>query len=144
MGQLAVRRLSSRKVSAVDSWIPRAKRAKLGQLMRSADPFARVGRAACRLPQWMKLWERAARRGAEMSLYKFLTSAAVLWLSTQGPVGAAIHEARVSGGTVTGTVNNGVASFKGIPFAAPPVGQLRWKPPQPVIPWNGLRRSDSF
>src|SRR5689334_3095676 len=86
----------------------------------------------------------AERRRDDMGLGKFLTTAAVLWLSMQGPVGASIHEARVSGGTVTGTVNNGVASFKGIPFAAPPVGQLRWKPPQPVIPWNGLRRSDSF
>jgi para-nitrobenzyl esterase len=45
---------------------------------------------------------------------------------------------------VMGTINNGVASFKGIPFAAPPIGQLRWKPPQPVIPWKGIKRTDSF
>ena len=31
--------------------------------------------------------------------------------------------------------------FRGIPFAAPPVGKLRWKPPQPVSPWNGVRPS---
>src|SRR6188768_1316118 len=92
----------------------------------------------------MRQLERAARRGAGMSLYRCLTSSAVLWLSMQGPVGAAIQEAHVSGGTVTGAVNNGVASFKGIPFAAPPIGQLRWKPPQPVIPWVGIKRSDSF
>lgn len=79
-----------------------------------------------------------------MSLYKCLTSAAVLWIALPAPVGAAIHEAHVSGGTVTGTINNGVASFKGIPFAAPPIRQLRWKPPQPVIPWGGIRKSDSF
>jgi para-nitrobenzyl esterase len=79
-----------------------------------------------------------------MSLCKILTSAAVLWIALPAPVGAAIQEARVSGGTVTGTMNNGVASFKGIPFAAPPIGRLRWKPPQPVIPWDGIKRSDSF
>jgi para-nitrobenzyl esterase len=79
-----------------------------------------------------------------MRLYRALTSAAVLWLALPAPVGAAIQEARVSGGTIMGTTTNGVASFKGIPFAAPPIGQLRWKPPQPVIPWDGIRRSDSF
>ncbi|MCI0420854.1 MAG: carboxylesterase family protein, partial [Acidobacteria bacterium] len=78
-----------------------------------------------------------------MTLYKFLTSAAVLWIALRAPVGAAIQEAHVSGGTVMGTINNGVASFKGIPFAAPPIGQLRWKPPQPVIPWDGIKRSNS-
>jgi para-nitrobenzyl esterase len=35
-------------------------------------------------------------------------------------------------GTFTGTMSNGVTSFKGIPYAAPPIGTLRWKPPQPL------------
>ena len=79
-----------------------------------------------------------------MRLYKLLTSSAALWIALLAPVGAAIQKAHVSGGTVMGTLNNGVASFKGIPFAAPPIGRLRWKPPQPVIPWDGIKRSDSF
>src|SRR5690348_4345904 len=79
-----------------------------------------------------------------MTLHTFLTGAAILWIALPGPVGAAIQEAHVSGGTVMGTMDNGVASFKGIPFAAPPIGQLRWKPPQPVVPWDGIKRSDSF
>jgi len=37
-----------------------------------------------------------------------------------------------------------VRSYKGIPFAAPPVGDLRWKPPQPVKPWKGIRVAKSF
>ena len=38
----------------------------------------------------------------------------------------------------------GVTAFKGIPFGAPPVGDLRWKPPQPVKPWSGVRPGDKF
>src|SRR5215212_802759 len=38
----------------------------------------------------------------------------------------------------------GIRSFKGIPFAAPPIGELRWKPPQPAIPWEGVRKADQF
>ena len=45
----------------------------------------------------------------------------------------------VSGGSVRGAEWNGGHLFRGIPFAAPPVENLRWKPPQPVIPWKGLR-----
>ena len=51
---------------------------------------------------------------------------------------------RVDGGTISGTAADGVRSYKGIPFAAPPVGDLRWKPPQPVIPWEGVRECISF
>ncbi|HEV7661986.1 MAG TPA: carboxylesterase family protein [Chloroflexota bacterium] len=35
-------------------------------------------------------------------------------------------------------------TFRAIPFAAPPVGNLRWQPPQPVTPWEGVRRGDNF
>jgi len=53
---------------------------------------------------------------------------------------------RTANGTVEGTPdkNADVRSFKGIPFAAPPVGDLRWKPPQPVKDWPGARKADQF
>jgi para-nitrobenzyl esterase len=47
-------------------------------------------------------------------------------------------------GKVEGTIENGIKVFKGIPFAAPPVGDLRWKAPQPVKPWEGVRKADKF
>ncbi len=51
---------------------------------------------------------------------------------------------RVDTGRVKGAVNNGVATFKGIPFAAPPVGALRWQAPQPATPWKGVRDAVAF
>jgi para-nitrobenzyl esterase len=44
----------------------------------------------------------------------------------------------VSGGQIQGTVQDGVSIYKGIPFAAPPLGDLRWKDPQPVQSWSGV------
>lgn len=47
-------------------------------------------------------------------------------------------------GMVEGVDLSGIRSFKGIPYAAPPVGELRWKKPQPVPQWNGVRKADKF
>ena len=47
-------------------------------------------------------------------------------------------------GALRGQSDGVVASFKGVPYAAPPVGDLRWKPPAPQAPWAGVRSaSDS-
>ena len=51
---------------------------------------------------------------------------------------------RVTGGMIQGVVEEDMTIFKGIPFAAPPVGELRWKAPQPVVPWEGVRQADKF
>ena len=47
-------------------------------------------------------------------------------------------------GAVQGATAKGVIAYKGIPFAAPPVGNLRWQPPQPVAAWNGVLQATSF
>ena len=52
----------------------------------------------------------------------------------------------IDGGKVIGvqTPTEGIIAYKGIPFAAPPVGDLRWKEPQPVIPWEGVKTADKY
>ena len=57
---------------------------------------------------------------------------------------AQVKEAEVTGGKVVGIPANGIVSFKGIPFAAAPVGPLRWKAPQPLRPWTGALTARSF
>jgi para-nitrobenzyl esterase len=47
-------------------------------------------------------------------------------------------------GKIAGSFVNGLYIFKGIPYAAPPVGELRWMPPQPVKKWDGVRDAKNF
>lgn len=52
----------------------------------------------------------------------------------------------ITGGKVQGVTTDisGVWVYRGIPYAAPPIGGLRWKAPQPVIPWEGVKVADTF
>ena len=52
----------------------------------------------------------------------------------------------IEGGEIQGvkTETKGVYVYKGIPYAAPPVGENRWREPQPVIPWQDIKIADSF
>jgi len=47
-------------------------------------------------------------------------------------------------GTLIGEPGNEVRIYRGIPYAAPPVGDLRWKPPVPAAPWDGIRECTAF
>ncbi|HEY4195287.1 MAG TPA: carboxylesterase family protein, partial [Mucilaginibacter sp.] len=62
----------------------------------------------------------------------------ILALSLQ--VSAQTSQVTIANGALEGTTNpaTGIRSFKGIPFAQPPVGDLRWKEPQPVKSWTGV------
>src|SRR4030042_1665548 len=51
---------------------------------------------------------------------------------------------RVEGGLLSGVAADGVVAYKGIPYAAPPVGDLRWRAPQPVAPWADVRVADAY
>ncbi|MGO8816748.1 MAG: carboxylesterase/lipase family protein [Terriglobia bacterium] len=64
-----------------------------------------------------------------------------------GPLPAAINPTvKVDGGLVSGISGRdpSIITFKGIPFAAPPIGDLRWRAPNPVLPWQGVRRANQF
>lgn len=69
-----------------------------------------------------------------------ITSFALISCSNSNPV------LTVEGGKVIGveTPTKGIIAFKGIPFAAPPVGKLRWQEPQPVVPWEGVKVADTY
>ena len=47
-------------------------------------------------------------------------------------------------GALKGTAGRGVRTWKGIPYAKPPVGELRFKAPEPPAPWDGVKHADSF
>ena len=51
---------------------------------------------------------------------------------------------KVNEGYLQGAFENGLAVYKGIPFAAPPVGELRWRAPQPAAKWDGVRQANKF
>jgi para-nitrobenzyl esterase len=57
---------------------------------------------------------------------------------------AATEPLTVDGGRITGVVDRDIRVYKGIPYAAPPTGDLRWKPPGPVVPWSGVRDASSY
>ncbi len=51
---------------------------------------------------------------------------------------------RIDSGALEGITAEGVIAFKGVPFAAPPVGALRWRPPQPAAHWSGTRSAAEY
>lgn len=57
---------------------------------------------------------------------------------------ASAEPIRIAAGLVEGVEEDGVLVFKGIPFAAPPVGPLRWRAPAPPAAWTGVRNADQF
>jgi para-nitrobenzyl esterase len=59
-------------------------------------------------------------------------------LAASGP------QVQTSAGVVEGKEDGAVVAFLGIPYAAPPVGDLRWKPPAPAVKWSGIRKATGF
>ena len=66
--------------------------------------------------------------------------------AVEGQTGGVTAPVTVAQGTLTGvlTADGAVEVYAGIPYAAPPVGENRWRPPQPAEPWEGVRACDAF
>src|SRR5262245_34814509 len=73
------------------------------------------------------------------------TAALVIFMAIHLPA-AAPEPVRTDAGLIAPAVNSpdGIRVFRGIPFGAPPIGQLRWKPTQPPAHWDGVRKADEF
>ena len=74
--------------------------------------------------------------------WRLLLVALALAANAQAQSGPALGPVKVGGGLISGLAlgeKKDVCAYKGIPYAAPPVGALRWRPPQPVKPWDGVR-----
>ena len=72
-------------------------------------------------------------------LFYLVAAALCLWACAAKP-----GQVKVTGGTIQGEVLEDMTVYKGIPFAAPPVGDFRWKAPQPVVAWDGVRECKEF
>jgi para-nitrobenzyl esterase len=60
------------------------------------------------------------------------------------PAVALASPVRIESGALQGVDANGLSIYKGVPYAAPPLGDLRWREPQPVKPWKGIRKAIVF
>ena len=81
-----------------------------------------------------------ASRVTKLLLY-FLAGVAAMGVGTTAQQPRVV---RVDSGELQGVLDDGVVSYKGIPFVAPPVGDLRWRPPQPAAAWTGVRQAAEF
>jgi para-nitrobenzyl esterase len=76
----------------------------------------------------------ARRLALALALICPLAAPAVVWA----------HPVATQSGLVAGVHADGVSAWLGLPFAAPPTGDLRWRPPQAPAPWRGVRKADAF
>ena len=68
----------------------------------------------------------------------------VLAASSAGHAQSAAPVVKARGGELQGVLEHGVAAFKGIPYAAAPIGALRWRQPRPAASWQGVRQAGSY
>ena len=75
-----------------------------------------------------------------------LAAGALLVQASRPALAAIAAPVKVESGLVSGSpgATSEVTVFKGIPYAAPPIGELRWRAPQPALKWDGVRRADKY
>ena len=73
-----------------------------------------------------------------------VAAALCLFLTGTWAMSTLAKPARVESGVIEGVTKDALTIYMGVPFAAPPVGELRWREPQPVVPWKGSRPATTF
>ncbi|HSS60149.1 MAG TPA: carboxylesterase family protein [Candidatus Limnocylindrales bacterium] len=89
----------------------------------------------------------ALRAAAVLTTLAFVATGATTGAANaRSTYGAATAQpvVKVDGGVIRGAVTSGGLAFRGIPYAAAPTGDLRWRPPAPVIAWQGIRGATQF
>ena len=113
-------------VDALDAWVERGTAPPATPVAYDANPkTAGRSRPLCEYPKW-------PRYNGSGDVNAAASFTCVTGESAQ---------VRVAEGQLRGQVLDGVAVFRAVPFAAPPVGALRFRPPQPAKPWSGVREA---
>jgi len=89
---------------------------------------------------------RTGTRGAWSAALIIAVTCATVACNDQTSLGPTPEDpVKIESGLVAGKLlQNGVKAYLGVPYAAPPVGPLRWREPQPVVPWEGVYNADRF
>ena len=78
------------------------------------------------------------------SLFSIFTVSIVMMLTGCNADNLSEATVTIKDGAIQGTAGDGMVVFRGIPFAVPPVGELRWKAPQPVVQRGGVLLAQKF
>jgi para-nitrobenzyl esterase len=89
---------------------------------------------------------RASSYGARFVIIYVILAMISVMLGLSPLMAAMKDPVRTEAGLLSGTPARDptITVYKGVPYAAPPIGDLRWRPPQPPIPWQGVRKADQF
>ncbi|HTD74141.1 MAG TPA: carboxylesterase family protein [Steroidobacteraceae bacterium] len=79
-------------------------------------------------------------RGGHYPIYK-ASSFSHLKVPTESTASTSDPVVQISAGTLRGTNAGSAIAFRGVPYAKPPIGELRWQPPEPPLPWQGVREA---
>src|SRR5580700_9367745 len=68
----------------------------------------------------------------------------LVWAFLLAPVTVRAQSVRIENGLIQGSPEGAITVYKSVPFAAPPLGELRWQAPQPPLLWKGVQQADKF